>query len=427
MSWEGWFELEGSELINTSRTEAYARQRRLSWFRAGYDNDSLGPLLGETYSTALLDNAPWVDSDDPASLDFLGYYPISVDGLEDSTRGAELIEFTDDGGRTGRIRHSPISIVFNGLLVATSDAGAEYGMRWLREITLGGPCGANQFGGDLCYLASEPYLGAEGDAEDCMNLLRRRLRKVTVPGAPTVERKLSLSDGSEAWVVQFTAVAGVPWRYAAETPVLAGFLDPAVEDPIVDPDVDYDVDAFGFDLDEIDCTEQLWGPLYDPLRPTLLAPPAPPTIPLGGAPLPSSWRRRQVIIPGGAVPLWNDVVPTITLRPGQYDARNVRLRFYSDPMETGDSYTNPCAFCGDLLVTYIPGGTTLTIDGELEQVYIDMPGGERRRAESLVLTTAGLPFNWPLLTCGTQYVFTVDTEKTATPPIIDLSLTPRIR
>jgi len=87
---------------------------------------------------------------------------------------------------------------------------------------------------------------------------------------------------------------------------------------------------------------------------------------------------------------------------------------------------DPCNFCGDLVVSYIPPSSTLVIDGTDRLVYMDAPGLGRRRADALVSDTNGEPFEWPELSCGFGYVVTVDTPQNAIVPIVDMSLVPRV-
>ena len=135
MAWAGYGEYAGNEIYNSARTAAYAKNNGAYWFKGCFDDEWLPLMLGDgaQYTTPLLDNAPWVDPDIPASFDFWGAYPISVDGIEDSTRTATVNESTLDGGIPGRIRHATKSVVFNMALLGATECAVEYGMRWLRR------------------------------------------------------------------------------------------------------------------------------------------------------------------------------------------------------------------------------------------------------------------------------------------------------
>ena len=100
MGWEGYLVLDETEIINVTRTEAYALHGGADeWFTPVYENDDLPTLLGhDPYTTPDMDIAPWYDEDDEDSIDFWGLYPIEVTGLDDSSRTSSPVDFTNDGG-----------------------------------------------------------------------------------------------------------------------------------------------------------------------------------------------------------------------------------------------------------------------------------------------------------------------------------------
>jgi hypothetical protein len=164
MAFPGLFSLGGTEIINSSRTEAYARSYGVGWFRPVYRETALAWLLGDKrYTTPLQDDAPWTDSDDLNSYDFYGVYPLEITGLEDSTVTAEVVESVIDGGYVGKPRRQTRPVVFSAVLVGASECAVEYGLRWLRTALNGGPClsrlPGNCSGVELCYLACPPVVG----------------------------------------------------------------------------------------------------------------------------------------------------------------------------------------------------------------------------------------------------------------------------
>lgn len=539
MAWIGYFAYGGNEVVNVSRTEAYVKHSGSTWMRPAFENDSLAFMLGDgrEYATPLMDGAPWVDPDVPESLDFYGFYPLDVTGLENSTRTSTVVESVSDGGIPGRLRHATKSVVFNGLLLAGNDAAADYGMQWLKKALDLGPCGPTSAsacnGADLCYLSSSPEMevdppvgtlalldggsfttsdtpdqiadgehpfsvatedldGGTGgstfdseasggiasganvaeiqvdipdldggsatalpdmefsggtpfdtgglisgnffpfnidapeaiDPEECLAPYLRTLRKVMINEGPTVTAKRTTSDRSAIWSVTFTAVAGSPYILGREVPVIEGFLDPAVEIPwamgMVPDDAMIDLD--GFIYPEAPCAVDVWDPIFDPLTPVLNEPPGPPNVPLGTYNPPTNWRRRQFTVPKAYVPEWGDVVPRLAVHARTGDLRNLRLRFYSDPFNIGDISDDPCAYCGDIVISWVPQDHTLIMDGTEQTVYVLTPGGNRRRADSLVYKTDGTPFEWPSLSCGFGFIVTLDLPQTQEPPVVDMSL-----
>lgn len=437
MAWIGYYTLGGIEVINAARTEAYAKNAGLGWFKPVIKNDSLALMLGETYSSPLQDDAPWTDPDDPASYDFFGFYPLEITGIEDSTGSATITESTLDGGIVGRIRRTTRTMVFSGVLVAASECGAEYGMRWLRSALVGGACigRADQAcgGTDLCFLSCEPTLDftinptPTPDLTDCLDDFTRSLHSVTVITGPSITQKMTPTIGGEAWAIQFTAVAGNPYEFGIESPLVRGFMDPNVEIPYVgglpagatfDPD--------GFIQQESDCPVVTYQPVFDPLCPLVLPPPAVPSVSLSCFDFPVNYRRRSFTIPKQNVPLWGDVVPIVSIHARTKEVRSLRLRFYADVAETGDPNDDPCNFCGDIVFSFIPEGSTIVFDGTDKIIYIEDETHGRRRADSLVFGSDGNPFEWPELSCGFGYVVTVDLPQTATAPVVDLTLVSRV-
>lgn len=180
------------------------------------------------------------------------------------------------------------------------------------------------------------------------------------------------------------------------------------------------------DETDADCAVPAYEPIIDPLCPAVLVPPGPPTVSLGCFTEPDTWKRRYFTIPRKYVPYWNDVVPVVKIQ-ARAETRGLRLRFYSDVDADASVLDDPCAYCGDILFSYIPADHTLVFDGITQTVYAEGPGGTLRRADSLVFKTDGTPFDWPVLSCGFGYVVAVDLPPTHTGllPAVDLSLAGR--
>lgn len=265
-------------------------------------------------------------------------------------------------------------------------------------------------------------------AEDCFDPLLRSLRDVLINQGPTITDKRETSDGGAVWTVQFTAVAGEPWTYGAEVEVLQGFLDPDVEIPWSGGTIPAGgfLDLDGFIFGEKKCAEPVFSPIQDPLFPTIIPPPLPPSVPLGNYTPPANWRRRQITVPANYIPLWTEVVPKVSVHARTHDLRNLRLRFYADVNADGDISDDPCAYCGDIVISYVPKGFTLVFDGSERQVYAFDASQQRRPAGGLVFATDGSPFEWPTLSCGFGYIVTFDLPQTQAPPVVDLSLFPRV-
>lgn len=430
MAWKGFFVLAGSEIVNAERTEAYLANAQQPWFTPLYNSTAIGRLESETYVDPWTDPAPWRDPDNPDTYQFWGAYPLNITGLEDDTREAALTQNIGDGGWIGPIRKAPRSIVFEVMLSGADECAVEAGFRWLKQAVAGGPCsddGCN--GSDLCYYTCEPCPEADCSAEEiaeCSAVYLRTLRNVKVVSGPTITAKRTTRNGAAIWIASFTAVAGVPFEFGVETPLVEGFMvevDPWVP-TIVPADWAFDVTPSS-QVDEV-CAVPAYQPIIDPLCPAVLVPPGPPTVAIGCWTAPETWNRRWFTIPRKYVPYWGDVVPVVKIQAID-DVRGLRLRFYADVNADTSVVDDPCAYCGDILFSYIPADHTLIFDGITQTVSAEGPGGTLRRADSLVFKTDGTPFDWPVLSCGFGYVVAVDLppDFVGSLPAVDLSITAR--
>ena len=485
MAWNGYFTFGGTEVINVARTEAYARNAGIGWFKPVYRNEALPLILGDTYTSPLQDDAPWTDPDDLSSYDFYGVYPLDITGIEDSTVTAEVVESTRTGGVVQAPRHATKTIVFSTVLVGASECAVEFGMRWLKAAINGcgclgrhrGLCG----GTDLNYLSCEPAVdlnftsgsatyerivvdggvaAAPGatpvnggtaakpggqivngggaivqdstivevaptfDLTECFDPYLRVLHKATATTGPSVTSKGLMSNGGAAWTVEWTIVAGDPYEYSAEVPLVVGFLDPTVDVPypgdLVPPGAVWDPD--GYVTTDPPCPVEVYSPVFDPACPLLIPPPAVPTISPVCFTFPTNFTRRSFTIPKQDVALWSGTVPILTIHtPASAEVRNLRVQFFDDP---GDDAT-PDDLCdpeGDVVFTYLPSDSIVTFDAVAHLIYIDTPGQGRRRADSVATNSDGGPFDWPELVCGAGHVVTIDMEQTQVTPVIDLTL-----
>lgn len=432
------FPLRGhlAEIINSTRTETYAEHHQAGWFRPAYGADGLAWLLGDKeYGTPLQDDAPWTDPDNLDSYDFWGAYPLDVSGFEDSTVSASVSESVIDGGYIQKPRKGTRSLVFSAVLVGSSECAVEYGMRWLRSVLTTSPCFSSSYGvcggADLCYLSCEPCIeeDCEQTADECYSRVGRSMHDLTTTVGPSVTKKLNMIDGGCAWTVTWTMIAANPAEFGVEKPIVVGFLDPNVEIPYyggVIPDGGL-YDTNGFVDDDPVCPTAVYTPVYDPTCSLLAPPPDVPSVVATCFDFPANFRRFSFTIPNGDIPLWMQVVPVVKFTTKATEARNIRLRFYADVFATGSASSDPCNYCGDIVISYIPPSSTLVLDGADHDIYLDSAGIGRRRADSLATDSSGRPMDWPEFSCGFGYVVTVDMPQQQTDrPIVDLALVSRV-
>lgn len=440
--WDGYFDLGDVEIINVSRVEAYAENFELRWFKPLFENDVLVSVVGDDpYSDPATDQAPWWDPRIPASAEFYGIYPLEITGMDDSTASSGIEESVLDGGTLTATRRGTKTGVFNVLLIAASEAGAEYGKQWLSKA-LQGPCGgpvSDCDGQTLAFLASEPLSGDSVLPGECYGrlsprpsdplaistALARSFRRVKVTTPLVVTSKRKMTDGAAVWMATFTLTAANPYEFGVERPFLYRWGDLAAPWPEGTAPDGASVSGPTVVAEE-SCPQSAYSPLYDPLYPGVVPPPPPPGLTWGGYVPPADWNRRQAILPASWVPGWTEAVPVVQITPAvDAEARNVRIRFYPDPLETG-VVADECDFAVDLVVSYVPEGGILTVDPLDRMVYVDTAQGVRQRADNLVYNSEATAFEWPALTCGISYVVTFDVDTTEATPSVDVTLVERL-
>lgn len=124
------------------------------------------------------------------------------------------------------------------------------------------------------------------------------------------------------------------------------------------------------------------------------------------------WRRYQYVLAPDLVPVWSDALPYLTIQADTEPVRQVRVRFYPNPMNLDLAELEPCNFCGEFVVSYIPPNSVLTVDAIRQQAYITSPGGVVRAASHLLYSSDGGPIEWSQLSCGLEYTMTIDVVPT---------------
>lgn len=160
-----------------------------------------------------------------------------------------------------------------------------------------------------------------------------------------------------------------------------------------------------------------YTPLLDPLAGTIPAPPAPPaitpTIPVVGL---TGWSRSYFQIPAVGSTENGISVPTIRLSTVNTPsfARQVRIRFYPNPNGLAAADIDPCAYCAELIVSYVSNQSAFIIDGEVQRIFATIYGNAATiPADGYVYGADGGPVIWPELTCGIPFVMTVDQRRDA--------------
>jgi hypothetical protein len=261
------------------------------------------------------------------------------------------------------------------------------------------------------------------DLTECLPEYLRTMHKVVCTTGPVITQKASISTGGAAWIVEWTIVAGDPARYAYPQPIIEGFLDPSVDIPYVGGSVPPGGvwDANGYVTTDPACPVPVFTPVFDPLCPLLVPPPAVPTINPVCFTFPNNYVRRMFTLPKESIPLFWGTVPIITIYTATAEVRNLRIQFFDDPDDDA-TLDDPCAPEADVVFTYLPPDSVVTFDAVARVIYVDTPGQGRRRADSVAVNSDGGPFSWPEMSCGWSHVVTVDMPQTQVPPVIDVTL-----
>jgi hypothetical protein len=101
-------------------------------------------------------------------------------------------------------------------------------------------------------------------------------------------------------------------------------------------------------------------------------------------------------------------VPVIKLSTTANAVRDVRVRFYANPLNAALGEVDECGACGEFYISYIPKATVMTIDGIRKRVTADVSGTGSANAMHLASDADYGPVRWPTMTCDIAYYMTVD-------------------
>lgn len=414
--------LGGNEIANNARTTAYAQSgiKPHTMKVGGCDCPGLAAMLGDApYTNPVDDDAPWYDPAVPASANFAGLLITSIDGLRVAPVQRSRTDRVGPGAVIGRRRLGPRTIVVRGVLIGSSCCGIEYGMRWLTAALDGGlgcsssaaTCAAD----DLCYLVCCP--SCEVADETCLADHYRTLKDVAMIAEPTVISEIGgacpCGNGCDccsecpALEVEFTLLAGKPWAFKPAV-TLAQDLE-WTEPP--DECITW-VTALPCSDDYETCEAAELDPCpLDPRCPPTEAPSIPvPDNPCNCIPL-AGYAKVCVQVPAGSSPLWSDAVPIITLTSGPVTPlRGVRIRVYGNPLNLPAASLEPCDYCGEINISYIPPGATYILDGTTQRTRIQCVGRAETSGSSVTFGEQGGPLEWPVLECGSGYTICIEAD-----------------
>lgn len=144
MVYHGYLAIGGNEILNTARAvgvsrslgvyELFPEPRRARVEEALHDS--------VPYSVTNIVDAPWFDSGAAEeSEQFLGFAGLAIKQVNDVDRQLQITEGLRDGAVLGRSRVGPQRVRVEGYALATSAAGMDHGLAWLRGALAPTVCG----------------------------------------------------------------------------------------------------------------------------------------------------------------------------------------------------------------------------------------------------------------------------------------------
>ncbi|TBO60918.1 hypothetical protein EYS09_03880 [Streptomyces kasugaensis] len=382
-----YMDLAGTEIVNSARAAVYARARGVP---VQCDPcPELPAALGDMpYVDPATDGAPWYDRAVPESAGVLGLLGLSVAGFDSAPVSREPTQLIGDGAALGPVRRKHREIAYTALLIAVDEGSLSYGLEWLSSTLQGSACGPATCGGDeMCTFSCCPV---DGERE------LRHLYDVGLLDWPQVTDTQYLAGGAVLAKVTFSLAAGTPWIYREPLATRSEGWVPLGDGEIVpftDPDQVYD---------------QCLTPrpcLDDPLCPPPALPPRPPApvspcFPTGL----DDFRRTRIQVSPLEQPSWLETVPVLEVQTGSHEMRRLVVRFWANPQGNPCSdYNDPCNACTDINISYLPGGSTLTVDGRVQRSVVECPQEPIGTATTAptVFGPRGSSMQYPTFSCPT--------------------------
>lgn len=421
--------LGGIEIINTARLRAY-----LANVGSPFDTGAaicscaqLGPTQLDpdsqpylTPSTPAGNEAPWYDPDQPESANFLGFLPLSIDGLDDNPVKRTVTTAVTGGGAIGPARVQPRVITVTGLLLGATCCSVDYGLQWLTSALQG--CTGNSCGGDCMNMLDCCPSDPEEDYDTFQAKHRRTFRRVVLVDGPTVTARHgngtctgTCGKGSDILTVEFTLTAATPWAYTDQTELLN------VDLPVGDAGACVEWTTTGTNCHLAECADPV-SACADPL--CSFPDPPQPTTPQSCFCYALAEESMCYSIDLSNRPNWSSDVPVISIYSGISELRNLRIALYERrPVDAALTCAQigvqkRCEPVAEWNIGYIPASSELTLDGQVERAML-FCGGSCETATS-VWGFQGAAISWPTLDCATYCLCIYSSA--ITPPAGDAQL-----
>lgn len=380
--YEGWLALAGTELVNNERATVYAEKLGIHGVGCSPCPDFHLSVGDAEYTNPAADDAPWYDPRYPASERFAGFIGMAVDGMGGT--GVRTPIDLRDGALIGGLRRAQREIGVTALAVAADAQALSYGMAWLASALRGAVCMSCR-GDFACCFAACPTGDGSADV--------RTLVDVGLLDGPTVsdrERLGATCAGGDGMIatVEYTLVAGLPYFY--HEPVSVDFPPLTAVSGIVDPPA-----ACPGDVGE--CTPD----------PACTAIPARPAAPVPTNPCECTFtagKGATIQVPAAYLGRWTETVPVLTIYTGPTtDLKCMRVRFYRNPRDLAClavGAKDPCDFCDEFGISFVPKGSSLIVDGRNRTVTLDCSATKGAAPQGPYLyASPGRAFAWPTFDC----------------------------
>lgn len=378
--------VNGTEIINSARTKAYM-DTNLPGIAVKCASASLRTALGHSaYISPAADGAPWYDASRPASGRFYGFFPVKVQGADDSSQSIETVELIGDGGVHVSPRYDVKEIRVVVVAVAADQEALADGIAWLRDILADDGCR----GGFGCTGRSVQMFNAPPTTTGEAASMMRWFYRAEVEDGPKLTKELPSRIGALAQI-EFVLGAGVPWAYTSTVNIATLAMNSALT---------YS-DPGGEDCSVSTASEDNF--INDPFFTAISAPPQPPNILPPNIITITSWRRLTATITPALTMRPGRATPVITVVAGTVAAQWIRLRFY----QSGAGVSG-CDFAGEFLISYLPANSVMHIDGIYKEATVTLLDGRIVPGGHLLYGSGGRPFMWPNMSCHDTYTMTAD-------------------
>lgn len=319
----------------------------------------------------VLTDAPWYDPGIPQSRELMGFWVTSTEGFGPPVVQRQIVDAIGPGGVTSAHRDQYRSLTVEFTIVATTNAGAEYGISWL-DCQL---AAAKEWDGTtLEFLAAHPQGSAVNPA-----WLRRIYNRVVLTREIRVSsRKQPVEPNSQARIMVADFELGVldPYTYGpASTELIA--WETIEAEPIEwahPPDCESPDACTSMPiLASVTCV-----PSIIDVRPVT------PPVCTGCIPV-CEVETRVAPLPAAAGVLCRDQAVSVTITAG---AGPVSANFWLRPC--GNDAL--CDRTGFLTVAGLPAGGTVVADSVVGRAYAIVDGA-RVDQRSIVATPAGAPWS----------------------------------